>query len=147
MVAVDVKKEQPTRKEIRQYTPHTVNRYKTYSRKLKEGGDMYSDDLKRAVQFLTAIHFILKMAEEHPTDYPLLMKAYTVMAYGYKPKVNVQCPHCDGKFVIELPPIGGLDDALDCFEEAIEWLTLETNLEEVSSDEVPDAGEGGDAGM
>ena len=106
---------------------------------LKEVMEMYSEDLKVAVQFLTAIHFILQMAEEHPTDYPLLMKAYSVLAYGYQPTVNTQCPHCQGEFSLEFPPIGGLDDATDCFEEAIDFLTLEVDLEGVSSDEFPDA--------
>lgn len=91
----------------------------------------YTEDLATAVMCHKAILYIYEKMNELKTSYPKLNKAMTLATEGYVRDISVECGEKECHVTTE--QIGGLQEILDYLEEAIEWLTLETQLEEVDS--------------
>jgi hypothetical protein len=90
----------------------------------------YAEQLERVQQLTQALLYILDIMERRPVDYPDAMRAYNSVALGIIPRVSTVCPHCQKDIVITTGiPVGGLDDALACLQEAIINLEMEVEFD------------------
>lgn len=91
---------------------------------------MYKDDLHYATQLVVALEYIIDKVLEHPTTYPLLMRAYIETTHGIQPRIAARCPCGRTLGVTTDRTIGGLHSAIRTLEEAIKWLEMEVENEE-----------------
>lgn len=96
----------------------------------------YKSELDFCIRLVKAIELIVKVCEEHPVKYPMLMSDVVTLLYGRK------VPMKNGQFVL----CNGLDDQIREMYDTLAALELEV-LYEGSSDELHDAQEGGSGSL
>jgi hypothetical protein len=98
----------------------------------------YSVDLASAVMCHKALIYIWEKMADLKTAYPDLNKAMTLATEGMVRDIAVKCEDAeDGTCQVKTEQIGGIPEILAHLEVAIEWLTLEVDLESIT--EEPDA--------
>jgi len=91
----------------------------------------YSYQLERLEMLLKALEFIIDQLAEFPVDYPIAMRAYNSVLFGLIPRITMPCPHCQEEFTVTAnAPCGGISDALDLIEEAIDCIVLEMQYDQ-----------------
>lgn len=94
----------------------------------------YSTDLATAIMCHKALLYIWEKMNELKTSYPDLNRAMTLAVEGYVRDISVECPK-DTNCKVTTEKIGGIPEILAHLETAIEWLTLELQIEEVPDEE------------
>jgi hypothetical protein len=67
--------------------------------------------------------------EENPVRYPPAMLAYITLAYGIVARIHTKCDNDEDCTVTAGTPCGGLVDAIESLEQALECLDLELDME------------------
>lgn len=78
----------------------------------------YESELEFCLQLITALEYIVKVCEEHPMKYPMLMSDIVTLLYGRKvPMKNGQYTLCNG-----------LDDQIREMYDTFDALDLEVSF-------------------
>jgi hypothetical protein len=93
-------------------------------------GNNLERDSDRITKLTKYVLLITKFCEMNPVEYPSAIRAYNTVLYGVIPQIKVKCHHeSDGVCEIALgQPCGGLFDAMEHLDEAMEELELEEEL-------------------
>jgi hypothetical protein len=75
------------------------------------------------------ILYLKKYMEENPCSYPPNIIAYNTILFGIIPNIHTKCPHDDDCVVTAGQPCGGLLDAMETLDEALECDDLELDYE------------------
>jgi hypothetical protein len=98
----------------------------------------YEHDLDMLIKITQALLYIQEQMEKNPVTYPEAMIAYNTILFGLIPRINTNCQHDSECQVSTNFPVGGLTDALQTIQEAIESLQLEIELGSLSEREALD---------
>jgi hypothetical protein len=108
-------------------------------------GADYVSDLSHLEDLLTILLNLQEWLEQHPTRYPDAIRAFNTVLFGLIPRISCECPECGEDITISAGmPCGGISDAYDSIESAIEALDLEILFGGESYDAVSDADREGD---
>ena len=84
-------------------------------------------DYEKEAEYLTKLAkyevLIMKWCELHAVTIPSAMAVYNCLLYGSVPRIKFKCPQCKSKYTVTGDrPIGGLIEAMECLDEAMEEL-------------------------
>jgi hypothetical protein len=104
-------------------------------------GSDYVKDLECLENVLTILLRLQEWLEENPVRYPDAMRAFNTVLFGLIPRIQCECPECGKEITISAGmPCGGIADAYDSIESAIEALDLEILFGGESDDSVHGSG-------
>ena len=108
-------------------------------------GADYVDDLECLENVLTILLRLQEWLEENPVRYPDAIRAFNTVLFGLIPRIHCECPECGEDITISAGmPCGGIADAYDSIESAIEALDLEILFGGETYEPVSDADREGD---